>query len=77
MGLETHAVDLCAVRLDQLDDSLGTGGLGTTVFDVVVVVVELNSGVDGGGGGECNGDVGLANGLVPDALAVGSVLVEG
>lgn len=77
VGLETHAVDLCAVRLDQLDDSLGTGSLGTAVFDVVVVVVELDGGVDGCGGGEGNGDVSLADGLVPDALAVGSVLVEG
>lgn len=76
MSLETNTVDLGAVGLDQLDDSLSTGGLGAGVFDVVVVVVELDGRVGGGSGGKCDGEVGFANGVVPDTGAVGSVLVE-
>jgi hypothetical protein len=38
VALVADAVDVDAVRLDQLDDADGTGGFGAVVFDVVVVV---------------------------------------
>jgi hypothetical protein len=77
MGLETDAVDLGTVGLDEFDDVLGTGGLGATPFDAVVIVVELNIWVGGSGSLEGNGDVGLADCFVPDGVSVGAVVIEG
>jgi hypothetical protein len=76
VSLETDSVDLDAVGLDQLDNFKSTGGLGTGVFDVVVVVVELDGRVCSGRGGKCDGEVGLADGVVPDTGAITSVLIE-
>jgi hypothetical protein len=76
VSLETDSVDLDAVGLDQLDNLESTGGLGAGVFDVVVVVVELDRRVCGGSGGKCDGEVGFANGVVPQTGAVSSVLVK-
>jgi hypothetical protein len=74
--LKTNTIDLGTVLLNELDDSLGTCCLGAGGFNVIVVVVELNSRVCGGGGGKCNWNVGLADGLVEDTGAVGTILIE-
>jgi hypothetical protein len=44
VGLQTHAVDVRAVALDQLDDALGAERLVAVVLEVVVVVEELGLG---------------------------------
>lgn len=58
MGLHADAVNFGAVSFDELDNVLGTGGFGSSSFDVVVVVIELCAGVGGGCRGEGNRDVG-------------------
>lgn len=60
-----------------MDDPLRAVGLVAGPADVVVVVVELDVGVGGGGGCKGNWDVRLSDGLVEDALPVGTILVEG
>jgi hypothetical protein len=76
MGLVADAVDLEAVRLDELDDADGASRLVAVVLEVVVVVEELAAGVLGGEA-EGDGDEGFADGVVPDALAVGAVFFQG
>ena len=78
VGLEAGAVDADPLGFDAGDDLLGGGGLGAGVLDVVVVVVELDGGRSGfGGRGEGDGEVGGADGVVPDVRAVGAVVVQG
>lgn len=77
MVLEAYAVDLGAVRLHELDDILGGGGLDACVFEVVVVVIEFGVGVGNCCRGEGNGDVCGADVLIEDAVAVAAVFVEG
>lgn len=57
VALEADAVDFGSGVLDQLDDRARTGCFGAAVFEVVVVVVELDVRVCGRGCGECDGDV--------------------
>lgn len=77
VSLETHAVDLDVGVAEHLDDALGTFDLGAGKLEVVVVVVELGTGVNLGGGLEGELDVLLAENLVEDGLAPSSVLVQG
>ena len=77
MGLHAYTVYLCAVLLDELDDPLGTGRLGSCGVDVVVVVVELGARICGSGGSEGDGDVCFADGVEEDIGAVGAIFVEG
>jgi len=74
--LAADTVDLNTVRLDELDNTLGTSCLGT-LFDVVVVVEELGLGAVLLGESEGDGEECLTDGVVPDGLAVGTILVEG
>lgn len=66
MGLQTDAVDLDAVGLDELQDALGTERFGACIFEVVVVVVELGLVVVLVREAEGDGKVGFADGVVPD-----------
>jgi hypothetical protein len=76
MSLVANTVDLDAVRLDELDDALGTLGLLRVVLKVVVVVEEIGVAVVLVGEAESNGEEGLADGVIPDTRAVGTVLVQ-
>jgi hypothetical protein len=76
VGLQADAVDGDLGVLEELDDALGALRLGRGPLEVVVVVVELGLRVDLGGGLEGKLDVLLAENLVENALAVGSVLVQ-
>lgn len=77
MALQADAVDAGTVGLDQLDDAGGALGLVGAVLEVVVVVEEAGVRVGGLDVLEGDGDVGLADGLEEDVVAVGAVLVEG
>lgn len=77
VALVADAVDADAVGLDELDDALGAGGFGAVEVDVVVVVEELRFGGVLAREAEGDGEVGVADGVVEDAFAVGSVFVQG
>ncbi len=76
MGSETNAVNLDAVALDKLDNALSTVSLGAIVLKIVVVVEQLSLRVDLGGELEGQRQESLANGVVPHALTVGTILFE-
>jgi hypothetical protein len=75
--LKAHTIDLHARVLDELHNSSGTSRLGTAVFEIVVVVVELDIWIGSCGGSECNGDIGFADGGVEDVGAIGAIFVQG
>lgn len=77
MALQADAIDAGAVGLDQLDDAGGALGLVRAVLEVVVVVEKAGVWVGGLGVLEGDGDVGLADGLEEDVVAIGTVLVQG
>lgn len=76
MALQADAVNASAVGLNKLDNAGGALGLLGAVLEVVVVVEEAGVRVGGLGVLEGDGDVGLADGLEEDVIAVGAVLVE-
>ena len=76
VGLQTHAVDVCAVALDELDDALGAEGLVAVVLEVVVVVEELGLGAVLFGKFEGDWDESFADGVVEWRRAVGTVLIQ-
>lgn len=76
VGLEADAVDLDAGVLQHLDDADGGLALGRRALERVVVVVELDVGLDGGGRLEGDLDVLLAKHVVEDGLAVRAVILE-
>lgn len=76
MCLTADTINLDTIRLDELDNALSSEGLGT-LLNVVVVVEELGLGAVLLGETEGHGKVSLTNGVVPNGLAVGTVLVEG
>jgi hypothetical protein len=76
MGLVANTVDADAVGLDELDDASSTLGLLRVVLKVVVVVEELSLATVLVGKAESNGKEGLADGVIPDTGAVGTVLVQ-
>ena len=76
MSLVANTVDANAVGLDELDDALGTLGLLRVVLKVVVVVEKLGLAAVLVGEAESNGKEGLADGVIPDARAVCTVLVQ-
>lgn len=75
VALVANAVDLDAVGLDELDDAGSAGSLRAVELEVVVVVVQLGVAVLLGQL-EGDGQVGLADGVVPYAFAIGAVLVQ-
>ena len=77
MGLVANTVDADAVGLDELNDALSTLGLLRVVLEVVVIVEELSLTAVLVGEAESDGKEGIADGVVPDAGAVGTVLVQG
>jgi len=76
VSLKTNTVNAKTVRLDQLGDANSTLGLGTTVLEVVVVVVQLGSRVGSKSHAESNRDESFTNDAVEDAVTVSSVLVK-
>lgn len=76
MALQADAVDARTVGLDKLDDTGGALSLFGAVLEVVVIVEEAGVRVGGLGVLEGDGDVGLADGLEEDVVAVGAVFVE-
>lgn len=76
MALQTDTVDARTIRLDKLDNAGGALSLFRAVLEVVVIVEEAGVWVGGLGVLEGDGDVGLANGLEEDVVAVGAVFVE-
>jgi hypothetical protein len=74
--LQTHAVDVCAVALDELDDTLGAEGLVAVVLEVVVVVEELGLGAVLFGEFEGDWDESFADGVVEGRGAVGAILIQ-
>jgi hypothetical protein len=77
VALETYTVEWYICRLERLDEVLHRGGLGTGVFDVVVVDVQLRIRVGLAGGLESNLNVGCTEGVVEDVRAPSTVIVEG
>ena len=78
VGLEAYAVDADASGFELRDDFLGGAGFGAGELDIVVVVVEFYVCRGGSGrGGEGDGNVGGADGVVPERGAVGAVIGEG
>jgi hypothetical protein len=76
VSLETHTIDLITVLLDQLDNSESTIELGAGVLDVVIIVVQLSTGVSCCSRCEGNGDVCFADSLVKDIATVCAVFVQ-
>lgn len=76
MSLQTNTVDAKAVGLDKLGDADSACSLGTTILEVVVVVVELGGRVCSQNHAESNGDECLADDTVEDTVTVSSVLIE-
>ena len=70
VSLETNSVDLGTVGLNKLDNSSGTGGLGAGVLNVVIIVVEFDSRVHTSSSGKGDGEVGRADGVIPNTLAI-------
>ncbi len=77
MALQTHAVDLDAPGLDELDDAERAAVLGRSVLEVVVVVVEFGGWVGGSGHAEGDGHVLFADDAEEDVVSVCAVFVEG
>ena len=77
MTLKTNAVQRDSIGLELLDQVHHGGVLRTTILEVVVVDIQLDGRVGGLGCFEGNGNVVLAEGVVEDAGAVCSILVEG
>ena len=85
MRLKAYAVDGDVVGFEGGDKSSGGAGFGRGGFDIVVVVVEFwfrggagrDVGESGRGELEGEGDVGRADGVVEDTLAVGAVFIQG
>lgn len=77
MRLQPDAVDFDTPGFERFDEVQSSGGFGAGVFDVVVVVVELYTGVGGGCCLEGDGDVFGADGVKEDVGTVGAVVVEG
>lgn len=77
MRLETNAVDGHTSRLDELDDANGAVGFDGEVFEVVIVVVELCTGVGSSGKLEGQGKVAVAEGLEEGIVAVFTVVLKG
>lgn len=76
MSLETDAVDLDTVGLDESEDAGSTVGLGTVVLKIVIVVVEVSVGVDLRSELEGKWNVGFTNGVVENGLAIRSILLK-
>ena len=74
--LEANTVNVHAVALDELDDTLGPEGLVAVVLKVVVVVVQLRLRASLFGELESEGKESLADSVVEGRRAVGTVLVE-
>jgi hypothetical protein len=55
--LKTNAVDLSAGALNELDDGTSSGRLVAAIFEVIVVVEELDVGICDGGSCKGNWDV--------------------
>jgi hypothetical protein len=77
VSLEPDAVDRHAVRLNELDQLQRARRLGPAALEVVVVVVQPRGRVGARRGRERERNVRRPDGLVPEALAVRAVLVEG
>lgn len=77
MTLQSHTVNACTIGLDQLDDASRALGLLRAVLEIVIVVEEAGVRVSCLGVLEGYGDVGLADGLVEDVVAVGSIFIKG
>lgn len=76
VSLETNAINLNTVGLDHLHNLLCSLLLVARPLNVVIVVIELRIRVGSGGSSESDGDVGLADGIVKDHIAVGAIFVE-
>lgn len=76
VSLQTHAVDVCAVALDELDNALSAESLVAVVLEVVVVVEELGLGAVLFGKFEGDWDESFADGVVEWRRAVGTVLIQ-
>lgn len=77
MTLKADTLDIAAILLDELDETLGTGSLRAVGLEVVVVVEELCVGIRFSRSLECDGNVGLPDGRVEYVLAVGTVVIQG
>ncbi len=62
MALQTNSINLHTIRLNKLDDSTGTFGFRFSVFEVVVIIVELCVWVGGSSKPECDWEVCNADG---------------
>jgi len=76
VALVADTIDVDAIGLDELDDADGASSLIAVVLDIVVIVEKKSLGGVLLGETEGDGDKSLADGVVEDAGAVGTVLVE-
>ena len=77
VALEADTIDGSVCGLERLDEVEHGGGLGALLLDVVVVDVELGSGIGGACGLQGSRDVGGAESVVEDIAAPGTIIVEG
>ena len=76
MTLEANTVYFESVRFNKSDDLGSCSGFWAVVLEIVVVVVQLRIGVDFGSEFECEGNKGLADGVVEYRRTIRSVFVE-
>ena len=77
VALEADAVDGDVGGLERFDEVEHSGSFGALLLNVIVVDVELRSGIGSACGLEGGRNVGGAEGVVEDVAAPGSVIVEG
>ena len=76
MCLESNCIDPKSVRLYESDDFRCRSCFGTVVLEIVIVVVQLSSGVNLSGEFEREWNESFADCIVEDRGAVCSVFVE-
>lgn len=76
MCLESNTIDLDSVRFHELDDFGCCSGLSPVILEVVVVVIQLGSGVDFGGKLKGKWNESLANGVIEDSRTVCAIFVK-
>ena len=76
VALQPDAVDPHTRGLDHVDQRDGCGRFSASVFDVIVIVVELGSRVGGSSRGECEGDIRRSHDIVEHISAIVPAVID-